>query len=92
VFFAKSISKFVSPQLRKDLVVTCQEPILFDYLVLLEANDNPYSVQEIFSKEIVDQVFNSSQQTIMSDANMQDEKTMWGRKALHLGHYFSKIG
>lgn len=54
------MSKLVSAQLRKELVTACDSPQLFNYLVILEANDNPYAVQERFEKQTIDLVFDTS--------------------------------
>ena len=48
VFFSKSISKLLSPSLRKNIILHCvgnqNNSSLLNYLVILEANDNPYAV------------------------------------------------
>lgn len=48
VFFHKGISKLLSPLLRKNIVLHCvdksEKSALLNYLVILEANDNPYTV------------------------------------------------
>ena len=44
VFFKNGVSKLVSANLRKEIVSFVGDPKLFNYLVILEANDNPYAV------------------------------------------------
>jgi hypothetical protein len=59
VLFQTGVSKLVSPQVRRDLVYHCSKPEdqLRNYLVILEANDNPYAVQDRFEKEVIDRAF-----------------------------------
>lgn len=59
VLFQSGASKLLSPQLRRDLVYHCFEPDSQqrNYLVILEANDNPYAVQDRFEKEVIDRAF-----------------------------------
>lgn len=53
----------LSPALRRDIILHCcggegsDLPQLVNYLVILEANDNPYAVQDHFEKEIIDRAF-----------------------------------
>ena len=48
VFFHNGISKLLSPLLRKNIILHCigkvEKSALLNYLVILEANDNPYAV------------------------------------------------
>ena len=96
MFFSKGASKLVSSQLRKDLVQSCKNSQLFDYLVLLEANDNPYAVQERFEKNKIDSVFDYSRQVLLATKDLpltlQGDTLYWARTALHLGNYFKAIG
>ena len=56
---------------------------------MLEANDNPYAVEERFPRDVIDEVFNRAR----IDLEAEDlEGVYWARMALHLGHYFAKIG
>ena len=60
-----------SAALRKDLVFYCVEKLnlpeqFVNYLVILEANDNPYAVQERFNKELIDRAFDASRAKLMN--------------------------
>jgi hypothetical protein len=44
VMFEGSSAKLVSQQVRCDIVTYCDNQMLFNYLVILEANHNPYTV------------------------------------------------
>lgn len=48
VFFHKGTARFLSPALRKNIILHCvgnaDNTKLLNYLVILEANDNPYAV------------------------------------------------
>ena len=59
VFFANGNAKLVSPQLRKDIVRKLQslDGQLMNYLVILEANDDPCGVVDRFAKEVIDEAF-----------------------------------
>jgi hypothetical protein len=59
VFFYNGLSKLLSPALRRDIVIHCvgSNNQLLNYLVILEANDNPYAVQDRFDKEVIDRAF-----------------------------------
>ena len=59
VFFHNGLSKMVSPALRRDIIyhAAASNQQLINYLVILEANDNPYAVQERFEKVVIDRAF-----------------------------------
>ena len=44
------MSKLVIAQQLKELISACDIPQLFNYLVILKANENHYAVQERFEK------------------------------------------
>jgi hypothetical protein len=94
VFFYNGLSKLLSPALRRDIVIHCVgcDNQLLNYLVILEANDNPYAVQDRFEKEVIDRAFDESRAWLMT-APLQDLNSdpIWARIALHLGHYFKAI-
>ena len=67
-------------------------PPLVNYLVILEANDNPYAVQDRFDKEIIDHAFDQSRSMLLSSpAEDLLSDPIWARTALHLAHYFRAI-
>jgi hypothetical protein len=61
-------------------------------LVILEANDNPYAVEERFEKAVIDRAFDQSRDKLLH-APTKDllEDPIWARTAFHLGHYFKVI-
>jgi hypothetical protein len=95
VFFYNGLAKLLSPALRRDIIVYCvagsTDSPLVNYLVILEANDNPYAVTDRFDKDTIDRAFDVSRTRVLT-APLQDlTDPIWGRIALHLGHYFKAI-
>ena len=43
--------------------------VILCYLIILEANDNPFTVQERFSKRVIDVVFDTAQVYLISNQN-----------------------
>lgn len=77
-------------------------PLLFCYFVILEANDNPYAVQERLDKAVIDQAFDTARVFLLgkkpgADSEMVCESKMkfefkaGARICFHLGRYFKAI-
>jgi hypothetical protein len=68
VFFEKGLSKMVSPALRRDILCHSvpENSQLVNYLVILEANDNPYAVEERFEKAVIDRAFDQSRDKLLN--------------------------
>ena len=96
VFFHNGISKLLSPLLRKNIILYCmgkvEKSALLNYLVILEANDNPYAVQERFERQTIDLAFDQSRSALLSLSSQElAADPIWARTALHLAHYFKAI-
>lgn len=66
--------------------------VLLNYLVILEANDNPYRVQERFERQTIDMAFDQSRSALLSLSSQElNADPIWARTALHLAHYFKAI-
>ncbi len=95
VFFYNGLAKLLSPALRRDIIVHCEggatDTPLVNYLVILEANDNPYAVTERFDKVTIDKAFDVSRSKVLASPVQELVDPIWGRIALHLGHYFKAI-
>lgn len=87
----------LSPALRRDIIFHCAgnshqtlNSPLINYLVILEANDNPYAVQDRFDKQIIDHAFDESRAKLLTSPveNLLSDP-VWARTALHLAHYFA---
>ena len=96
VFFSKGAARLLSPLLRKNIILHCTGQVenssLFNYLVILEANDNPYAVQERFERSVIDKAFDSARSSLLTLPTQELERDpIWGRIALHLAHYFKAI-
>ena len=96
VFFHNGISKLLSPLLRKNIILHCvgkvEKSPLLNYLVILEANDNPYAVQERFERQTIDLAFDQSRSALVSLSSQElTADPIWARTALHLAHYFKAI-
>lgn len=66
----------------------------------MEANDNPYAVQERLNKSVIDKAFDSARSILLGrrpDAEMVDEQTQAfeqkgsARICFHLARYFKAI-
>jgi hypothetical protein len=95
----------LSPALRKDLLEFCYPPqtksdelqgkkpklnAVFTYFVILEANENPYAVQERIEKSILDEAFASCNAyfTHQNSTNTNGDNQTWRRIAFHYAKYF----
>lgn len=96
VFFHNGISKLLDCQMRKNIMLHCvgnvDKSVLLNYLVILEANDNPYRVQERFERQTIDMAFDQSRSALLSLSSQElNADPIWARTALHLAHYFKAI-
>jgi hypothetical protein len=57
VFFANSRSKLVSTKVRLAIVERLRDRNQLNYLVILEANDDPWSITERIERDTVDKAF-----------------------------------
>jgi hypothetical protein len=92
----------LNPALRKDLLEFCHPSTkladktnlhpIFAYFVILEANDNPYTVTERIDNSTLDKAFDYSRMYLVKDdiSNKREDKT-WTRIAFHLAKYFQAI-
>ena len=102
VLYDKGASQLLNPALRKDLLEFCYPSTkladktnlhpIFAYFVILEANDNPYTVTERIDNSTLDKAFDYSRMYLVKDdiSNRRDDKT-WTRIAFHLAKYFQAI-
>jgi len=64
------------------------------YYVLLEANENPFDIQDKFDRSVIDLAFDESRskiESLLKTNDKSDNKTIWILISLRIASYLFKI-